>query len=261
MLTASIAQQQNGQTPVTPAAPEAPKLAEPPKKPEIGYTRPPNYSAEEAVSDPNSPSARYNHALIRHQEEIGTWQQKMIEHNATESAKIQEAHQKQMQQMNDATAKQVEEKQAQVQNQQVYNQLQQDLQIKHGLTPSDVGRFMQWQADDKVAMELSNWVAAWRFAEGQTQMQAPLQYQPVVPAYPQQGTFAPMPMAPNGMHGTVPVYQPVAPVPSLQQRFPTGVAQQPGQPMATQNQPHDPFGQYLGGLVVETRETMSISGV
>ena len=207
----------------TPSGPQYPEY-NPPTPPEMSMSRPPDYSRELALSDPHSPSAKYERSQQDYQEKLSAYNADLQKYNIEHQRTQTEALMAWQREQNNLIVQQQEQMAQQAQIEQAQAQLRHSLQHKHGLSPIDVNGFFEFMQNPEATSDERIWVDAYRaftrrsgeallpvqphnpYAQGPAGPGSPAQTGPVPggqlqsgPAvappggtgYPQQGTFDP----------------------------------------------------------------------
>ena len=147
---------------------EPPQQAEqfpaPPEKPEM----PAGFNRGEANEDPNSSSAQYMNKLDK-------WRDDTIQYNALKSEYQTALVAEQLENQQAERVKEAQRFQAANQQRQQLNQVYQDVQGKHGLTPDEANEFIQTMSTPD-SLTIDNLVQLYRMQKGsgqQQQTQAP----------------------------------------------------------------------------------------
>lgn len=151
----ALAQMQSGQTAHQGTDQPQPEELTPPERPE----RPRSYSREEALTDPDSPSARY-------EEDVQSYQQELIEYQAQKMDQLQQRMlQKEQDEQEQRQQQQLAEQQRQQHLQQL-NEVREYVKAEYGLPDDDAVEFVKMMSSGE-SLTVDNLVKLYRTLKGQ----------------------------------------------------------------------------------------------
>lgn len=176
-------------------------LPEPPEAPRY----PANYDPQDAITDPNSESARYMRAFQKYQHETQEYYSKSLQAQAQNAERERQMYKEREAQREAAFNQQIQQREQFAIQQETQAREVANLRAKHGMSDAEIVEFVQWVKNPEVLADTDHWVTAFR----NNRQNQPAQYQaPMMGSTPMNPVSAGGEPVPNTYQG------------SLQDRYP-----------------------------------------